>query len=710
MAQPNGIDSPGNIDKDITELMLDLPQDFNVIEGQWDRYYRACEGHELWAEVAAQCVRMFEGQQWTQEERMILESEGRPCITLNKIAPLVRLMMGYFRQNRYDIKYMPGHDGTGSQQVAETLSAISKHIAEHNQSDWKQAQMFQDGIQTGRGFLDIRLDFTHNMLGDVVHRLKDPFSIKIDPEAESYDPNDLEGGWGYYFDDRWVSPAEIYLQHGADAASNVLSNTGFQPLQHGNFGYWFEEGQAPDRTFGLDYFMTGNWNRGQYGHYASPFHHINRNRRLVRVLDCQHRVLKRCNYFMDLETGHETIIPEEVDRNKVARILEYSQLKGMPITVRSGIRPQIRWTITAGDRILHDDWSPYDRYTITPFFPYFRRGKTLGMVHDLLDPQKEVNRRRSAFLHILMTTANSGWMYEEGSLDDDMQAALVEQGSRPGVHVEYREGFEAPRKIEPSATPVAMKKLEEDSNNDLKEISSVNDSALGNLDRVQSGRAIQARQRQSILGTEVYFDNFSRTRELFARQELSIVQKYYNEPRILNIRGVDGSMEQHSINIRQATGEILNNITTGVYTVAIDETPISTTWMQGQFAEAMELREAGVPIPEDILVDLSSMPRKDEIKQRLEEERMIRENAVKMENLGMRGQMGIPPNVPVPPVAVDGLPPVEEVQQQGQMPIAPAGMQPPPGAPMPPPPQGQPAPQRNSGEALTALGAQQLGV
>lgn len=722
MAQPDGIDSPSKVSKEIEELMMEIPKDFNVIEGQWNRYYRAAEGHERWAVTAKQCVEFFEGKQWTDEELAILQGEGRPCLTLNKLSPLVRLIFGYFRQNRADIKYLPGHDGSGMQEIAEVLSATAKEISERNKSDWKEAQQFQDGIMTGRGFMDSRLDFSKNVLGDVIETVKDPFAIKIDPEAESYDPNEREGGWGYYFEDRWMSPNEIFMLYGGKATEEILTNVTASPLDHGNYGYWFTDEFAPSRYFGLDYFMDGQYDRGVYGLYASPFHHINRSRKLVRVLDCQHKILKKVNFFLDLETGHETLIPESMDRNKIARMMEWIKIKQLPITVRTAIRPRIRWTITAGDRVMFDDWSPYDRYTITPYFPYFRRGHTRGMVHDLLDPQREINRRRSAFLHIIMTTANSGWMYEEGSLEDDMQQALEEYGSRPGIHVEYKEGYEAPRKIEPSATPVAMKKLEDDANSDLKEISSVNDSALGNLDRVQSGRAIQARQRQSVMGTEMYFDNFSYTREIRGESLKAIVQRYYNEPRLIRVRGADGNMEEHSINIRTAAGEIVNNITHGQYSTVVDETPISDSFMQGQFAEAMELREAGVPVPDDVLVDLSSMPRKDEIKQRLEEEQAVRENQMLLENLGVRGQMGVPPEAPLPPIATSGQPLVQEVAQpmpqpQPMMPPpAPVAQpMPPQGAPMPP--QAMPMPPVPQGinrivapeGALTNIGASNLG-
>jgi hypothetical protein len=220
----------------------------------------------------------------------------------------------------------------------------------------------------------------------------------------------------------------------------------------------------------------------------------------------------------------------------------------------------------------------------------------------------------------------------------------------------------------------------------LKEIAGLNDSALGQLDRVQSGRAIQARQKQAIIGAEMYFDNFSRSKELVARQEISVVQKFYTEPRIIRIRSGQGGQPQETvINRMEAAGSIVNNISMGSYDVAIDQAPISATFLQGQFQEALELLEKGIPIPPDILIELSSMPNKESVKKRIDEQRLLEDNARRLEALGLAGQVGLPPGAPVPPVVVDGGPPVV---------TAPAGMAPQtlPSAPLPlPAPGGMPA-------------------
>ena len=637
---------------DIVEQLLNMPKGYDVVEAQHDRWSRSASGHEEWAKVAKTCTEFFEGDQWTPEEEKQLIEEGRPKVTKNKTAPIIRLLMGFFAQHRYDIKILPGNDGTGSADIADLLTATFKQIAEQNNSDWNDAQVFQDGMLTGRGFWDARLDFTRNRLGEVKELVLDPFSVYIDPEADSYDPNGTGGqsAWKHVTLNKWMSITDIFRLYGSLPAEDLAGNVPSMPIV-GTDSYRGMAGidTAPSRWFGLENYLFEEFESG-LRRGGNVYDHLNRQRKLFRVLDCQHKHLKKVNFFVDLETGAEKIIPENTPREKIQRVIEYCRLRNIAVDVGTDYKEIIRWTVTAGDRVLFDKWSPYDNYTIIPYFPYFRRGKTQSPIKDLLDPQREINKRAAAFLHIIMSTANSGWIWEKGALSDEMREVLESEGARPGIHIEYETGTSSPQRIAPQVAPMAIRQLEDDATRDIKEISSVNDSALGQLDKVQSGIAVQARQQQAVIGAEIYFDNFSRSRELKGMQYLSIVQDYYSEPRLVKIRHGNGTTEQKMINTRNAAGMIENNVTMGKYMVAVDKTPVAATFMQAQFEDAKALVGMGVPIPPDVLVDMSAVSNKEEIKQRLGEQRQIEINNALIGNLTTRAQAGLPLDQPLPPI------------------------------------------------------------
>lgn len=593
-------------------------QDHDRIAQQLDRFARARDGMQSWAEKANQCVRFREGQQWDEQDVKQLQAQGRPALTLNKISPLVRLLVGYFRQNRRQITFRPAGEGVADTDVAETLGHIAKNIQEVNGSRWNDPDVFAEGIVTGRGFWDIRISFAENLLGEVKETTLDPFSVYIDPEAETYDPK----GWTFVQNSYWLSPEDIEKLYGSEAM-DLLGQSGVYgtfPVTE-DYAYDPEHFNRPQSQFSSDIEdvreLSGYTQYGASMAGYNIFDHINRQRRLIRVLETQHYEMTTVEYIVDMQTGDKRHIPKDFPRQSLKRILEYAQAQGQPVDVMQQTKRVPRFTVTAGDRLLYDDWSPYGTFTVVPYFPYFRRGVTMGLVEDLIDPQMEVNKRRSAQLDSIMRSATAGWVYPEEGLSEEMQRELEDEGSKPGIHVRYRQGFDPPQRIQPPVAPNNLRMLEEAAVMDLKEIAGINESALGQQDSSESGKAIMAKQRQAVVAAEGYFDNFDRSLEHKGEKYVELVQGFYTEPRILHIRGADERGQKVAINTINTAGEVLNNVTVGRYDVVVDTTPATASFQDSQFDEAMQMAQVGVPLPPDILIDLSSMPRKDEVKERV---------------------------------------------------------------------------------------------
>lgn len=589
-----------------------------------DRWWRASMAQTKWAESAKECVDFLEGRQWTEAQLRELARQRRPALKFNKIAPLVRLVLGYMRNNRTDITYLPANDGPGTEPVAEILTKIVKQIGERNQLPWVDAEVFMDGVTTGRGFYDHRLSFKDNDLGEVQIKAVDPFTVFIDPDADSYDLNDAK----HVTVSRWVDIEEIEFTYGPDAAALVKPFVGSQAATWGGFPFLDISGPevTPIRSFGQvedrsllpfqDFFHTEL---------------IDRTRKSVRVIDQQHYVTKWGPTFIDLETGDMLPVPAHFTRVEVEKALAHAAALGNPMVVDTRPIRRVRWTVMIGDAVVFDDWSIYQSYSLTGFFPYFRRGVTRGMIEDLLDPQREINKRRSAEIEIVGRSAHSGFLYHEKGVSPEMKALIKAKGSDPGINIEWTgDAHMKPERIQPAAPPTAMERLEQKANDDMRQISGVNEAALGIDDKVQSGRAWEARQRQAVIGIQMYLDNFSRSKELLGRRQLEMVQRHYSEERVFRIVGEGGQTEQIWINrlTDPATGatlaDRLNDITIGRYTVAVDEHPLSATFANAQFEEMMmllqklgPLGQALIQLRPDLVVDLSSLPRKEEWKQAL---------------------------------------------------------------------------------------------
>ncbi len=245
------------------------------------------------------------------------------------------------------------------------------------------------------------------------------------------------------------------------------------------------------------------------------------------------------------------------------------------------------------------------------------------MDEDLLDPQREINKRRSAQIDQVTRTANSGWLLHEQGLDVEQQENWENNSAAPGFIGKWKgDAHMKPERISQAAQPIAAEKLEMKASDDLKEISGINEELLGQVDKVQSGRAIEAKQRQGVMALQTYMDNMSRTKELGGKKKLELIQNHYTEQRMVRILGEDGKQDSIIINERQPlSGSILNNLSLGKYSLSIDETPLSASFLAAQFEELMEMIEKGVlPVEAvmDIAVELSTIPQKEIVKQRIQ--------------------------------------------------------------------------------------------
>ena len=113
------------------------------------------------------------------------------------------------------------------------------------------------------------------------------------------------------------------------------------------------------------------------------------------------------------------------------------------------------------------------------------------MVRNLLSPQEQLNKIASQELHIVNTTANSGWLVESGSLVGMNSDDLEEHGAETGLVLEYARGTTPPVKIQPNQIPTGLDRISQKAATNIKAISGINDSMLGTDSAEVSGIAIR---------------------------------------------------------------------------------------------------------------------------------------------------------------------------------------------------------------------------
>ena len=576
---------------------LSKAEQLTLAKTQWNSYTRARDhGHEEYVHLAKKCDMYYRGDQWDEFDMQQLDDQGRPALTINTILPTVNAVLAEQSSKKADIQFKPR--GGGKQDIADVLTKVYAQIADNNKLEWTEAQVFSDGLIQDRGWFDVRIDFDDHVNGEVRIESKDPLDILIDPDAKHYDPRT----WNEIFETKWMSIDEIEEQYGQKEADQLrmLAETG---TTLGADSMEFEEERYGD---------TDEYNYGQQ--YPGDPENA-RLLRSIRVIERQYYKLKDCIFYVDPVTGDKREVPYNWSKKKREQFADQFALDIIEKKMR-----KVRWTVTADTVVLFDDWSPYAHFTLVPFFPYFRRGKPFGMVRNLLSPQEQLNKITSQELHIVNTTANSGWIVENGSLAGMTADDLEEHGAETGLVLEFNRGSTPPAKIPPNQIPTGLDRLGQKAAQNIKQISGITEAMLGMDSPEVSGVAINAKQNRGSLLLQVPLDNLAKTRQYLAEKVLMLIQAYYTEERIIQITDESDPYkprEQVKLNQQTPEGEVINDLTLGEYDVIVGTAPARDNFDEMQFAEAIELRNVGVPIPNDMIVEYSHLSRKADIANRI---------------------------------------------------------------------------------------------
>ena len=71
------------------------------------------------------------------------------------------------------------------------------------------------------------------------------------------------------------------------------------------------------------------------------------------------------------------------------------------------------------------------------------------------------------------------------------------------------------------------------------------------------------------------------------------------------------------INEMTPEGTVINDLTVGEYDVIVGTAPARDNFDDIQFAQALELKQMGVPIPDDVIIEYSNLQRKNELARRI---------------------------------------------------------------------------------------------
>lgn len=579
-------------------------RDSRAARENFDAYIRSRDsGHLDWVRMARKCDSYYNSEQWEQSITDELDSANRPHLTINLVKATINSIKGEYIKAQQEISFLPRGKGATTE-VAAALSQVVNQIQYNNKSRWIETTVLEDGLIEDRGYFDIRMDFSDNIHGEIREVARDPRDVLLDPGAKEYDP----ATWKEVITTRWLTPDEIEALWGPEKAEKLRYRE--FSTRYGHDSVQFD---VPTQTFG---------GMDSVGQFVPDTHEDSLTVARVRIIERQYKKLARCKYFVDREEGDMRIIPDNWDDEKIAL---HAVKFDLDVLEKPSLR--IRWTVSADDVLLSDDWSLYSRFTIIPFFPYFRRGKPTGLVRDLLSPQDMLNKLSSQELHVVNTTANSGWIFESGSLVNMDADDLEKVGAKTGLILEFTKGSEPPIKIEPNQVPQGLSNIAQKAQIYFRSVSGIPETFMGQSSREVSGVAVETQNQAATTHLEVVFDNLARTRQHRADFMLELIQQFYTETRIIQVTSldIDGRQVNEEVPVNQVqdtvdteTGEtvestVINDLTLGEYGVVVASVPHAETMQDTTFAQLIQMREAGIAVPDWAIIENSRLPNRQEV-------------------------------------------------------------------------------------------------
>jgi hypothetical protein len=581
------------------------------------RFKYCSKYYQTWIDVAKKDYEFALGDQWSSEERTVLASEGRPCLTFNRIRPLINVISGYQREHSSRIKANP--EGGEDKSFSEFIDKIIHTVDKWSHLNHKTGYWFDDGLYCGKSFLEAVISYDSDPIrGEVGFILNPPYQVLTDPDHKEYD---LNYGCKYLFKVQKFTkdslkslfPKKKSLIDGLKTdTDNMSENVSASDLD----GIINDYGNIPGRG-------------SIEGHKADdPEMEADNDFDQKFTLKEYWREKKVKKYFViEAESGE----PRRFDTNDEAEAFARKQGGGIKVIERDITEMWVADSVCG--IILQDIKSPFEPYySGYPFFRFLadwapnaasEEYRVQGVTRQLIDPQKEKNKAKSQNLHILNTQANSGWIGDEDALTPENWNRLEDLGSKPGVIIKKKAGKEL-REITPKGPNQGNIQREQSADNEFREISGINPDLLGMQQSGESGRAILLRLHQGIVALSRIFANFRYSKEILGNFIMNMIPLLFDYKKAIHVVGLDymsrSKDEKHPNGLVEGDIEaFLMMIKDNKYDVFVAEADENATLRTETLMQLTDLMKSGAPIPPDLLIDYMDVPNAEEVKSRMME-------------------------------------------------------------------------------------------
>lgn len=530
----------------VSKLPADLQ--FETLKGWW----RVDADHSReWRVEAREAFAFRAGEQWTPEDKALLDSRQRPHIVFNRVLTILKAVAGMEINGRHEISFIPR--GTEDTAVNELLTAASKWMSDECDGEDEESQAFDDTCTCGMGWTESRMSYEDDPQGLYVEENVDPLEMYWDRAARKKNLSDAR------------RKARVRRMPFNEAAQMFPGKTRSE-LD----AVWADDslGDYPTRT------LEERRKRDADNSGIHPYDDTSE----VVIVNMQW--IEKQPYWLvaDVQTGDkipmseeeytlfskrmktlaQTVPPSMTNQFEVhavrlvRKVYKSAFLGGVMLSpaADSPIKGQFSWACVTGERDKN-------------------KGVWFGLVRVLRDPQMWANKWLSQILHILNTTAKGGIIAEEDAFEDQREAensyAQADQitwaargsisGQRPKIMDKPGKGM-TDQYVGLLTFAISA----------FKDVTGINLELLGQRDENQPGIVEMMRKQAGMTVLATLFDSLRRFRKIVGRKRLFFIQNYLSDGRMIRVLGQNNEIQALPL---------LRDKTIGEYDVIIDDTPTS---------------------------------------------------------------------------------------------------------------------------------------
>lgn len=544
--------------------------------------------HQVWRRESWEDYEFRDGKQWTQAAINQLVKKGIKAITVNRIFPIMNLIMGHFINNQQDIvaKGRTKKDNELGQVMSEAIS----FIRDQNQGGQKIVRAFNDMITTGVGFL--KVDLNPDPRQEEIHLKRLPwYSLWWDPYADPF----LDKTYcRYAFTAAWKDLDDLIM---------VFPDKAYELKE--------QFAQLSSDVYVPDVYDEGTIIEDYKRHMGAGFW-TNSERRRVRPAEMWYTALSK-SWFAIMPNGRVLDLDSRDEQDQFSIVYQAKEV--VAATVK-----RMRVSTFLDNLVLKDIPTPFihDDYPYSSLVGYLDRyDYPFGIPRQIKEQDMEVNKRRSMALSLI---SNRRVIVEKGAAEDEN--TLYREANRSDGFIVLKRGRMKSFEIqEMGQLSEAQIKLLDQSEREVKEIAGANDESLGYETKVQSGVALDNKQQSQATMQAGLLENARYGLMNMGEKITALVQNRWTTEKVMRVTdrvtGVEAFVEINKPITDDFGGviEIKNDITQARFDLKIAAKPMTDTMreknMELLFSAINKSPAEAVGPLLNLALEISDIPNKD---------------------------------------------------------------------------------------------------